>query len=133
MARTNVRRGGRGGRVGGRGLSDHATTRGWGQKSIRTNNFGTRSKTNATMSFDTGVQEHVGENEPNTDVIDIKVSHKITSILKTMFNGSWTTWKEVDKSTRDEYERILSNSGVFCEDELKGALFGGKTKIFEDC
>ncbi|PWA47244.1 Transposase, Ptta/En/Spm [Artemisia annua] len=33
---------------------------------------------------------------------DPKVSRKITSILKTMFNGSWTTWKEVDKSGRDE-------------------------------
>lgn len=33
---------------------------------------------------------------------DPKVSRKITSILKTMFNGSWTTWKEVDKSACDE-------------------------------
>nr|GEU98088.1 hypothetical protein [Tanacetum cinerariifolium] len=33
---------------------------------------------------------------------DPKVVRKITSILKTMFNGSWTTWKEVDKSGHDE-------------------------------
>nr|GEZ05092.1 hypothetical protein [Tanacetum cinerariifolium] len=33
---------------------------------------------------------------------DPKVVHRITSILKTMFNGSWTTWKEVHKSGRDE-------------------------------
>nr|GEU38650.1 hypothetical protein [Tanacetum cinerariifolium] len=76
MARTNIRRGGRGGRG--------------------------------------GVQEPIGKDEPNTDVsqrqrgsniiefTDPKVSRKITSILKTMFNGSWTTQKEVDKSARDE-------------------------------
>ncbi|GKE52830.1 hypothetical protein Tco_1487986 [Tanacetum coccineum] len=128
MARTNVGCGGR----GGRGLSDHAVARGWGQKSIRTNTSGTRSETNATISSDTGVQETVREDEPNTDVsqrrrgsniieqvphdpskrtttsldggdfTEPKVSRKINSILKTMFNGSWTTWKEVDKSARDE-------------------------------
>nr|GEW23914.1 hypothetical protein [Tanacetum cinerariifolium] len=94
------------------------------QKSIWNNTSGTRSKTNATMSSDTWVQEPVGEDELNTDVsqhrrgsniieqvpqdpskrtmisldgrefTDPKVVHKITSILKTMFNGSWTTWKE---------------------------------------
>ncbi|GJV57440.1 hypothetical protein Tco_1458445 [Tanacetum coccineum] len=74
MARTNIGRGGRGGRGGGHGLSDHAAARGWGQKSIRTNTSGTntsgtRSETNATMpSDDTGVQEPIGKDEPNTDV-----------------------------------------------------------------
>ncbi|GJY98497.1 transposase, Ptta/En/Spm [Tanacetum coccineum] len=102
------------------------------QKSIGTNTSGARSETNATMSSDTWAQEPVGDDEPNTDVsqrrrgsniieqvpqdpskrtmislddgefTDPKVVRKITSILKTMFNGSWTTWKEVDKSGRDE-------------------------------
>ncbi|GKB95924.1 hypothetical protein Tco_0982061 [Tanacetum coccineum] len=31
-----------------------------------------------------------------------KVSRTITTIFKNMFNGSWTTWKEVNKSNRDE-------------------------------
>ncbi|GJZ78280.1 hypothetical protein Tco_0642952 [Tanacetum coccineum] len=35
---------------------------------------------------------------------DPKVVRKITSILKTMFNGSWTTWKEVDKSGRELFK-----------------------------
>nr|GEU48711.1 hypothetical protein [Tanacetum cinerariifolium] len=102
------------------------------QKSIRNNTSGTRSETNATMSHDTGVQEPVGEDGLNMDVsqrqrgsniieqvpqdpskmtmisldggefTEPKVVRKITSILRTMFNGSWTTWKEVDKSGRDE-------------------------------
>ncbi|GJY25219.1 reverse transcriptase domain-containing protein [Tanacetum coccineum] len=72
MARTNVGCGGR----GGRGLSDHAVARGWGQKSIRTNTSGTRSETNATISSDTGVQEPVREDEPNTDLYRTKgLSH----------------------------------------------------------
>ncbi|GKB14756.1 transposase, Ptta/En/Spm, partial [Tanacetum coccineum] len=33
---------------------------------------------------------------------DMKVSHTITTFFKNMFNGSWTTWKEVNKSERDE-------------------------------
>ncbi|GJX94469.1 cysteine-rich receptor-like protein kinase 8 [Tanacetum coccineum] len=33
---------------------------------------------------------------------DTKVSRTITTIFKNMFNGSWTTWKEVNKSDRDE-------------------------------
>ncbi|GJW92179.1 hypothetical protein Tco_0169732 [Tanacetum coccineum] len=110
MVRTNVGCGGR----GGRGLSDRAVARGCGQKSIRTNTSGTRSEINATISSDTGVQEPVREDEPNTSVsqrrrgsniieqvphdpskrtmtgdsTDPKVSRKINSILKTMFNGS---------------------------------------------
>ncbi|GJY92720.1 hypothetical protein Tco_0508502, partial [Tanacetum coccineum] len=64
MERTNVGCGGR----GGRGLSDHAVARGCGKKSIRTNTSGTRSEINATISSDTGVQEPVREDEPNTDV-----------------------------------------------------------------
>ncbi|GJS96133.1 transposase, Ptta/En/Spm [Tanacetum coccineum] len=43
---------------------------------------------------------------------DAKVSRKITSILKTMFNGSWTTWKEVDKSARDELWAHFKAAGV---------------------
>nr|GEW19510.1 hypothetical protein [Tanacetum cinerariifolium] len=104
MARTNVRRGGRSGRGpgggGGRGPSDHEAAR--------------------------GAQEPIGEDEPNTNVsqrrrglniieqviqdpskrkmisldggefTDPKVVRMITSILTTMFNGSWTTWKDVD-------------------------------------
>ncbi|GKE73941.1 hypothetical protein Tco_1535982 [Tanacetum coccineum] len=33
---------------------------------------------------------------------DPKVSHMLSVILKNMFNGSWTTWKEVNKTARDE-------------------------------
>ncbi|GKA80186.1 hypothetical protein Tco_0786782 [Tanacetum coccineum] len=33
---------------------------------------------------------------------DAKVSHTITTFFKNMFNGYWTTWKEVNKSDRDE-------------------------------
>ncbi|GJZ27368.1 hypothetical protein Tco_0571621, partial [Tanacetum coccineum] len=102
------------------------------QKSIGTNTSSTRSETNATMSSDTRAQEPVGGDELNTNVsqrrrgsniieqvpqdpskrtmislddgefTDPKVIHKITSILKTMFNGSWTTWKEVENSGHDE-------------------------------
>ncbi|GKD01701.1 hypothetical protein Tco_1171975, partial [Tanacetum coccineum] len=49
---------------------------------------------------------------------DPKVSRKITSILKTMFNGSWTTWKEVDKSARDEFWAHFKNEEEMLE-ELK--------------
>nr|GEV26037.1 hypothetical protein [Tanacetum cinerariifolium] len=90
---------------GRRGLSDHEATRSWVQ--IR-------------------AQEPIGEDEPNTNVsqrrrgsniieqvlqnpskrtmisldggefTDPKVVRKTTSILTKMFNGSRTTWKEVD-------------------------------------
>ncbi|GKB19708.1 hypothetical protein Tco_0853631, partial [Tanacetum coccineum] len=33
---------------------------------------------------------------------DTKVSRTITTIFKNMFNGSWTTWKEGNKSDHDE-------------------------------
>ncbi|GJS26841.1 hypothetical protein Tco_0487461 [Tanacetum coccineum] len=33
---------------------------------------------------------------------DPKVSHMLSVILKNMFNGSWTTWKEVNKTARGE-------------------------------
>ncbi|GJU59863.1 hypothetical protein Tco_1237629 [Tanacetum coccineum] len=102
MVRTNIGRGGR----GGRGLSDHEAAR--------------------------GVQEPIGKDEPNTDVsqrrrgstlsnkfTDPKVSRKITSILKTMFNGSWTTWKEVDKSARDEFWAHFKNYLDSVRGELK--------------
>nr|GEY17702.1 hypothetical protein [Tanacetum cinerariifolium] len=31
------------------------------------------------------------------------------------------------------YDAVQINSRVFCEEKLKGAQFGAKTKIFEDC
>ncbi|GJU66096.1 hypothetical protein Tco_1252355 [Tanacetum coccineum] len=65
MGRTNVGRGGRSGRGGGRGLSDHKATRGV-QKSIGTNTSGTRYKTNATVSFDTRVQKTIRTNTSGT-------------------------------------------------------------------
>ncbi|GKG10505.1 hypothetical protein Tco_0341905, partial [Tanacetum coccineum] len=40
---------------------------------------------------------------------DTKVSHAITTIFKNMFNGYWTTWKEVNKFDRDELWHILKS------------------------
>ena len=33
---------------------------------------------------------------------DAEVSRMLTVILKNMFNGSWTTWKEVNETARNE-------------------------------
>nr|GEV24935.1 hypothetical protein [Tanacetum cinerariifolium] len=67
--------------IDGRGLSDHVAARVVGVR---------KARMSQTRTLD-------GEEFTNP-----KVSRKITSILKTMFNGSWITWKEVDKSARDE-------------------------------
>nr|GEZ28796.1 transposase, Ptta/En/Spm [Tanacetum cinerariifolium] len=85
------------------------------------------------LTPDTGVQEPIGKDEPNTDCsfccnvslcrfTDPKVSRKITSILKTMLNGSWTTWKEVDKSARDELWAHFKNHLDSVRGELKEEL-----------
>nr|GEX22618.1 transposase, Ptta/En/Spm [Tanacetum cinerariifolium] len=62
------------------------------------------------MSHLSNIIEEVPQDPPKRTMITLdggeftgpKVVRKITSILKTMFNGSWSTWKEVDKSSRDE-------------------------------
>ncbi|GJS02440.1 hypothetical protein Tco_0318948 [Tanacetum coccineum] len=125
MSRTNVGRRGRSGRAGGRGdggghnLSDHEAARGWGQISIQTNTSGDdEPNTNVSLrQRGSNIIEQVPQDPSKRTMIsldggeftDPKVVRKITSILKTMFNGSWTTWKEVDKSGHDELWAHLKN------------------------
>nr|GEV71455.1 transposase, Ptta/En/Spm [Tanacetum cinerariifolium] len=122
----NVGRGGRSGRGGGRGLSDHEAARGWGQISIRTNTSGTRSETNATITSDTGVQKSIWTNTSGTRYetnATISFDTRVQKTIRTNTSGTrsetntWvqksigtntsgthseintgTTWKEVDKS-----------------------------------
>ncbi|GKB81056.1 hypothetical protein Tco_0947951 [Tanacetum coccineum] len=92
MARTSVGRRGR----GGCGLSDHATARGCGQKSSRTNTSGTRYETNASIFSDTWVQEPEGKDEPNTDAA---------------YNGALVDKYGLDPANHPIYESIMMTYG----------------------
>nr|GEW53068.1 hypothetical protein [Tanacetum cinerariifolium] len=86
--------------IGGRGLSDHVAARVVGVRKV--------CALTPQCSFCCNVSFF--------RFSDSKVSRKITSILKTMFNGSWTTWKEVDKLARDElwvhFKELLKWEGL---------------------
>nr|GEU64250.1 hypothetical protein [Tanacetum cinerariifolium] len=94
-----------GGREGGCGLSDHVAARGWGQKSKDEPNTDVSRHQRGSNIIEQVPYDPSKRNMISLDgreFTDPKVSRKITSILKTMFNASWTTWKEVDKSAHDE-------------------------------
>ncbi|GJY57517.1 hypothetical protein Tco_0456632 [Tanacetum coccineum] len=147
MARTSVGRRGK----GGCDLSDHATARGCGQKSSRTNTSGTRSKTNASIFSDTWVQEPEGKDEPNTDVsqrrrgsnIIEQVSHdtsKRTTIsldgrkfidLKAAYNGALVDKYRLDPANYPIYESIMMTYGNSVPEMIRKLECLGLLKIRE--
>nr|GEV61919.1 hypothetical protein [Tanacetum cinerariifolium] len=109
MARTNVGRGG----GGGRGLSDHEAARGWGQISIQTNTSGTCSKTNATISADTGVQKSVQTSTSRTRYETNANTFGTRSKTNANTLGNRSETNAITSCTRYETNaNISSNTGV---------------------
>ncbi|GJR46346.1 transposase, Ptta/En/Spm [Tanacetum coccineum] len=98
--RTNVGHGGRSGRGGRRGLSDHEAARGWGQISIQTNTSGTRYETNATITSDTGVQKSIWTNTSGTRYETNATMSSDTRVQKTIRTNTSGTCSETNTWVR---------------------------------